>query len=49
MAPPMAWMVLRATESPSPVPLPTGLVVKNGFEDAREELGGDAGAGVADL
>jgi hypothetical protein len=34
---------------PSPVPLPTSLVVKKRLEDARQHIGRDAGAGVADL
>ena len=37
------------TSSPSPVPCPTGLVVKNGSKTRDRSSARDAGAGVADL
>ena len=40
LAKPKAWL------RPSPVPLPTSLVVKNGSKIDLELVGGDAGAGV---
>ena len=48
MVPPIDFTELSATESPSPVPAPIGLVVKNGSRCAAGFLG-DAGPAVGDL
>ena len=41
----MLWQIAK----PSPVPTPTGLVVKNGSEDFVFDVIGNAAAGVADF
>ncbi len=48
MRPPWRRTISWEIERPRPVPSPTGLVVKNGIEDALEVLGRDAATTVGD-